>query len=272
MSLAAESIRAVVFDLDDTLLRDDLTISQESIEVLRRAAARGIRIIPASGRARDSMRGFVDQIGCAAAYIACNGAECWGPDHRLLDRETYPPEDALAIARFVEERDVYAQTYEGDQFFYNRHGPYAERYARSSMLRGVYVGDLTAYIRRPESKILCMAEPEEILRLMAEAQEKLGAITQVTSSKPYFLEFNPPKATKGNALRRLGERLGFRPEEAVAFGDSLNDLSMLQSAGIGVAMGNAREAVLALIPEHTATNMEDGVARWVREHLLEESA
>lgn len=80
-------VQAVVFDLDDTLLRDDRTISPYTVDVIRRVAAAGIHVIPASGRARDSMRPFVEQLGCASLYIACNGAEVWTPTHELLLRE-----------------------------------------------------------------------------------------------------------------------------------------------------------------------------------------
>lgn len=265
------NIRAIAFDLDDTLLRDDLTISDETIAVLRQAAAQGIRIIPASGRARDSMKGFVDQIGCAACYIACNGAEVWASDHTLIRRLRIPHDTLLEIARFGREKGVYAQTYEGPHFFYTEEGEYARAYAASSKLTGVYVGDLEKYLKdRESSKILMMSDVDTIAAMLREGRERFGGRVSVTCSKPYFLEFNPLDATKGNALRLCGEQLVFALSQAAAFGDSLNDLSMLQAAGLGVAMGNAREDVKAVIPTVCGTNMDDGVARFIRTHILME--
>ncbi len=113
-----------------------------------------------------------------------------------------------------------------------------------------------------------MAEEKKIARMLQEARVQFAGRVSVTCSKPYFLEFNPMLATKGQALKRCGDLLGFTPQEAVAFGDSLNDLSMLQAAGCGVAMGNARPDVKALIPTHCPSNMEDGVAQWVEQHVL----
>lgn len=262
------NIKAIAFDLDDTLLRDDLTISAYTLDTLRQAAARGIHIIPASGRARDSMKPFVEQLGCASLYISCNGAEVWSPEHQLLAREVLEVPLAREIARFGSAHGCYAQTYDEHRFFFNQRGHWAESYARSSMLTGEYVGDLETYLTTPTTKILMMAEEEKIARMLTEARALFAGRVSVTCSKPYFLEFNPLRATKGNALALCGERLGFPLQACAAFGDSLNDMSMLEAAGVGIAMGNAREDVRARIPTHCPTNMEDGVARWVDCHVL----
>ena len=263
-------VRAVAFDMDDTLLRDDRTISDYTLHILRTAAERGIHVIPASGRARDSMKPFVEQMGCASCYIACNGAEVWRPDHTLLHRETLDTPLAQEIAAFAEERGVYCQVYYDEKFYYSMKGLYAEQYAASSMLTGEYAGKLTAFIDRPTTKVLMMAEPSVIAKLLVEAHTLLDGRAQVTCSKPYFLEVNPLKATKGLALQRASEYLHFDMANATAFGDSLNDMSMLQAAGTGVAMANAREDVKAAISTHCLSNMEDGVAHYIEQHLLQE--
>lgn len=263
--------QAIAFDLDDTLLRSDRTISDYTVAVLRRASAQGIHILPASGRARDSMRPFVERLGCAECYISCNGAEVWdGKTHALLKRETLPVALAREVAEFAAERDCYAQTYSGAKFYYSREGQYARAYAESSMLTGEYVGDLAAFITAPTSKILMMDDPGKIAHMLAEARERFSGRAAVTCSKPYFLEINPLRATKGVALQWCGDRLGFAPENAVAFGDSLNDLSMLEAAGLGIAMGNAREDVKRRVHTVCLTNDEDGVARYIDQYLLRE--
>ncbi len=263
-------VRAVAFDMDDTLLRDDRTISDYTLRVLHRAAAQGIHVIPASGRARDSMKPFVEKMNCASCYIACNGAEVWLPDHTLLHRETLDASLAREIAEFAEKRGIYCQVYYDEKFYYSMKGLYAEQYAASSMLTGEYAGKLTDFIRRPTTKVLMMAEPNVIARLLAEAHALLDGRAQVTCSKPYFLEVNPLRATKGLALQRASEYLHFAMADAVAFGDSLNDMSMLQAAGTGVAMANARDDVKAAIHVHCLSNMEDGVARYIEQYLLQE--
>ena len=262
--------QAVAFDLDDTLLRDDLSISPHTVSVLRRLSAMGVRIIPASGRAQLSMKPFVDQLACASLYISCNGAELWSAEgHTLLHAETFSAALGREIAAFGKRHHVYAQTYAGPSFFYNEESVWAERYAVSSMLSGVYVGDLEAFIREPRSKILMMAEEAKIASMLSEAQALFQGRVSVTCSKPWFLEFNALGATKGLALLRAAEQLGLSPSDFIAFGDSLNDLSMLQAAGRGVLMANGRDSLRSLADDICHSNQEDGVAVYL-ESLMQD--
>ena len=263
-------VRAIAFDLNDTLLRDDRSISDYTCRVLREAANRGITIIPASGRTSKSMRSFVDRVGCAACYVCANGAEVRDRNGQVLMQELLSVEVAREAAAFAERHGSYAQVYDEDRFYYSRQDHYADEYAASSALLGVFVGDLTAFITRPTPKLLMMDDPARIAVMMREASEQLAGRAAVTCSKPYFLEVNPVRATKGNALCWCAEHFGFAMEELLAFGDSLNDMSMLTAAGRGVAMANAREDVKALIPAHCLTNEQDGVADYIDKYVLRE--
>ena len=271
------SIRAIAFDLDDTLLRSDLTVSDYTVDVLHRARERGIVILPASGRTRDSMFPTVRRIACADAFISCNGADVWGltqptpadgADCPLLMQELLPVELAHEVARFAAERGVYCQTYSPSRFFFSIDNEYALSYAQSSSLEGEYVGDLTAFIQKPVTKLLMMDTPERIAALYKESKDLFAGRASLTCSKPYFLECNPLQATKGNALRWCGKHFGFTMDELLSFGDSLNDVSMLEADGTGIAMGNAREDVKALGFQVCLTNDEDGVARYIDENIL----
>ena len=265
--------QAIAFDLDDTLLRDDRTISDYTVDVLRRAAARGIHIVPASGRARDSMKPFVDQIGCASLFIACNGAEIWRSDGSPVRAMVIPDETAQEILAFSRKHRAYIQSYKGTRFYYTVQNGYDLAYAATSMLTGVHTEDLPGFVRRhPTSKLLLMDDPARVAEMLEESRAQFAGRASVTCSKPFYLEFNPPEATKGQALRACGELLGFPLRDAVAFGDSLNDLSMLETAGTGVAVANAREEVRQRVGCVCAGNQEDGVARWIEAHVLAEDA
>lgn len=264
-------LKAAAFDLDDTLLRDDLSISDHTIDVFRRLHSGGFLFIAASGRTRMSMKPFVDELGCISLCISCNGAEVWNPDtDHVYFREVFPVELCREIARFGNEHGCYAQTYSDDRFYFNEYSEYSVRYASTSKLPGEYVGDLVDFIREPRSKILMMAETEKIAAMLSEAKKQFDGRASVTCSKPYYLEFNPMEATKGNALKKSAALLGIPLSGIAAFGDSLNDLSMLEAAGCSVAVANARPEILSLCSRKCLSNQEDGVARWLAENALKE--
>lgn len=102
-------IRAIAFDLDDTLLRDDRTISDETVSVLRRASEAGILILPASGRTYCSMAGFVARIGCANRVICANGAVIAQPDGTTLHELTIPADIARQVAGSPRSADATAR-------------------------------------------------------------------------------------------------------------------------------------------------------------------
>ena len=263
-------MNAVVFDLDDTLLRDDLTISDYSVHVFRRLHEKGFFLIAASGRSQYSMKPYVDGLGCLSGYISCNGAEIWDADHHLLHQVYFPAETAIEIAAFAEAHACYAQVYEKDCFYYNRHGVYADRYASATRLTGIHVGKLDEYIHEPRNKILMIDQDDRIADLYDTAVALFGDRASVTRSKPYYLEFNPPAAQKGTALLTIAERLGFRAEETIAFGDSLNDISLFQVCGASVSVANGWKEILPYCTDLCGSNNEDGPAHYLETRYLME--
>ncbi len=262
-------MNTVVFDLDDTLLHDDLTISEFTVRVFQALASKGFHIVAASGRSQFSMRPYIDQLSCVSAYISCNGAEIWdGSSHRLIRQELFSADLSREIARFAEQHDCYAQVYEGDSFYFSRFGPWAERYASFTRLKGVFVGNLSEYINEPRNKILLIDREDKIAKLYSEATVLFRNRASVTCSKPIYLEFNPLNAAKGIALQKVCSLLGTHPEDAVAFGDSLNDLSMLRTAGLGISVSNCWKEIRPYSDDSCLSNNEDGPAHYMNDHFL----
>lgn len=262
-------MNAVVFDLDDTILHDDLSISDFTVRVFRALHQKGFHIIAASGRSQFSMKPYIDQLGCISAYISSNGAEIWdGPSHRMIRQELFSSELSREIAVFAETHDCYAHVYEGSCFFFNRYGTWADRYSAATRLTGVYVGKLSEYIREPRNKILLIDHEDRISKMYSEALDQFNGRASVTCSKPIYLEFNPLNAVKGKALETVCSMLGTLPSDAVAFGDSLNDLSMLQTAGLGIMVSNGWKEIAAYCDGQCLSNNEDGPAKYMNDHFL----
>ena len=260
--------KAAAFDLDDTLLHNDLSISAYTKEVFHDLSNNGFILIPSSGRSQMSMKPFLNQIATVPIYISCNGAEIWDGNDQLLYRETFSVQQAHEIVAFGREYNCYAQAYGNDRFYYNQKSVFSDRYAATSMLSGEYVGDLESFIDEPQTKILMMAEEKKISVMLLEAQKRFKGKISVTSSKPYFLEFNSLLATKGIALSKVSKALSIHLHDIIAFGDSLNDLSMLKAAGYSVAVSNARLSVISQCDSICLSNEEDGVAHFLSEQVL----
>lgn len=259
---------AVVFDLDDTLLHNDRTISDTTVRVLRTLALNGIRIIPASGRSPESMEPYVHRLGCCDTFIACNGAEVWNTGGKCLMKVALPLKTAEDIIRFGDEYGVYMQTYDYGSFHYNKESYHAKEYAVSTGLRGVQTPDLIGFLQNhPTCKILLMADPDLVSRMRSDASVRFAGRASITTSKPTFLEVNPLNTSKGLALSFCADHFGFHLEQTIAFGDSLNDLSMIQAAGTGVAVANAWDEVKSCADDVCPSNENDGIAHYLLDHF-----
>ena len=221
------TIDTIVTDLDDTLLDGSGQLSGYTLEVMAEVKRRGIRLIPCSGRTHASMYPFVAKLDTGLPYIGGNGSEIVGADHRLMEQLTLDVDLAREICAFLSENGLYVQVYTDEAFYYSVECDIARRYKQSSGMKGVAVGDVCAFLSFATPKVLSVGEPEDVLRLMPLANERFRGRASFTMSKPYFLEAEPPGATKGEALLRLAGRIGIVPERTAAFGDSLNDMSLL---------------------------------------------
>lgn len=266
-------IRTIVTDCDDTLLRDDLTISPFTREVLKKAHDKGIRIILASGRAAASLKPYAQSLNFGDPYVSANGAVIVnGKTHQPISEVLFSVEMAKKCVRFFKEENMYAQYYIGDYFYYSHDCEFNRDYSKHTGMKGKLAGDLEKAIKEQIAKVLGMDTAENVQKAYVKASAIFKGEASITMSKPYFLEMNPLGATKGEALARLQTTIGITPETTMAFGDSLNDISMLKWAKYGVAMENAREEVKNAVSLRCKSNEEDGVAHMILTHVLKEEA
>lgn len=261
-------VTAIVSDLDGTLLNGESALSAFAITTLREARQRGIPFIASSGRAAASMRPFVQQLDTGDPYIACNGGQLVGPDHRPIETLALSVPLTREIIAYHQARGRYVHIYRDECFYYAAECEYSRGYMRSSYLTGVEVGDLLTGCDFETPKVLCVMEPEGVPAAYAEAARDFTGRAEFTVSGPRFLEAQPLHANKGEGLERLAARMGLDLRTTVAFGDSINDIPMLKAVGYGVAMGNALPAVKDAARYVCDTNRNDGVARFLRERVL----
>jgi len=266
------TIRLVAMDLDDTLLRDDWTISPRVVKAIQKAQAQGVKMTIATGRMSISARPYAEQLGLDIPVITYHGAmiqQVLSGD--ILFRRVIPSALATQIVRDVEGRGVYAQVYLKDRVIASQRNDWSQEYERIASVR-IEEADLSTLLsQEPEGveKILLMGDESDLDQLAPLLGQSYGEKVHITKSKPCFLEMTDGSVNKGVALAALAERFGIDRSEVMAIGDSFNDLEMIQYAGIGVAMGNARAEIQEQADIITASNEEDGVAEAIERYVLE---
>lgn len=259
----------IALDLDDTLLDDNLQISPRNRSALAKAADLGVTITIATGRMYRSALRFAIDLGIEAPIITYQGALVKNSrtGEVLVDRPV-----ALHLARQVlsagYKAGVHINIYLNDTLYVDSITPEGQGYADMAGVEMFPVGSLLEFMHGDPTKVLYIAEPVTIDMLYEELTKKFQESLYITRSKPYYLEFMHPKASKGQALKALSEKFGIGPGEVMAFGDSYNDIDMIEFAGFGVAMGNAPDEVKSRAKYVTGTNMKDGVAEVIEKFLL----
>ena len=272
----ANGIKIVALDLDGTLLDSSKRLSDGNRAALEAAAAKGIHVVPTTGRFFGMMPECIRDLPFVRYAITVNGAQVYD---RLKDvalvREEIPLETAIGIMRLLDGYDVIYDCYR------NNWGWMAEQFKAKA---AAYATDVH-YLRMidefrkgvPELKSHLEATADEgdvqkimlftrldgdrdLVKTIAAAVQEAFPDVKVTGSTWNNLEFNARTAHKGMALKRFAESLGLSLENCMSFGDGLNDLTMIEMAGVGVAMSNACPEVLAAANYTTLSNDDDGVA------------
>jgi Cof subfamily protein (haloacid dehalogenase superfamily) len=244
-------IRLIAMDLDGTLVGSDLVLRPRTVAAFRAAIGSGVQISIATGRMARSARPFAEALGQTAPIIAYQGAlirAMWQPAERLGKLLFHRPLSA-ATARealaWSTGQGLAAHVNHLERFVLPLGDPRGDDYSAFLGARAEIVPDLAAWIRRPVTKILAVADAPLPTQLLPVARAHFAGRAEVTVSHPEFLEFLAPRVSKGEAVRWLARRLGVPLEQTMAIGDQFNDLEMIEGVGHGVAMPSAPPEVQA---------------------------
>ena len=146
---------------------------------------------------------------------------------------------------------------------------YVKKEIFNNSATGLKVERLDQFMKVPVPKFMIVGESEQLKRGEREINERFQGKLRAFFSEPYFLEVVPEGIDKAKSLDVLATSMGLTSENVMAIGDGLNDIPMLQYAGLAVAMGNAYPEVKQIADEITLTNDEDGVAKAVEKLILQ---
>lgn len=255
----------IALDLDGTLTNSKKEITPRTYDALMAAQQRGVKIILASGRPVYGMEHLAEQLRMeeyGGYVLAFNGGKLidWRTKEVIMEQKL-PNELVARIYHSAVDADLAVLTYRGKTIVTNKafdrhvmHNAYINR------LPLVELDDFLNEIEYPVNKCLIVGEPERLAVLEKKMLAEYGDTMGIFRSQPFFLECVPPGIDKAHTLEILCSKRGIKKEEIIACGDSWNDLSMIEYAGLGVAMGNAVDDLKAKADYVTASNEEDGIA------------
>ena len=267
--------KLVAIDIDGTLLKNDKTISKRNKEAINKSIKMGVKIVITTGRPILGIMNYLEDLGLIGENeyaIADNGATVYNTkDFSLIYERALTGKDIKYIYPFMKKENTEIELHvpagglvekDAGTIFVKKRKPYMD-------LRTV---DIMKDVKDEDKilKLLVFGEVEVIEKIYNNIPEELLEKYTPVRALNHMFEFMYKGSTKASGIEVLGKHLGISKEEIIAIGDELNDLDMIEYAGLGIAMGNAREEVKNKADFITKSNEEDGVAYVLDRFILKE--
>lgn len=269
--------RVIALDLDGTLLTGKKTILPASLDALARAKDAGYQIIVVTGRHHVAIHPFYQALALDTPAICCNGTYLYDYHaKKVLASNPMPAVEARQLIDVLEQHQVHGLMYVDNAMLYQLptgHVLRTENWARSlpEHQRPVFlqVPSLREAAQQADAIWKFALTDHDLGRLhevVAHIEEQFGFACEWSwhDQVDVALAGN----SKGNRLAQWVESQGMTMQDVVAFGDNYNDLSMLERAGLGIAMGNADQAIKDRVNTVIGLNTEPSIAEAIYQHLL----
>lgn len=286
-------IKLIASDMDGTLLDAHMSISEENAEAIRFANEAGIEFMVATGRNFQEARAALDEAGIDCAMITLNGAQVFDKDGHSLFTVPIPTLKATTVLDILDANGIYYEVSTNQGLYSENQAKRIESFASmvashlphltykmaiamaSANLELLHINyvdsirDLLADEKLEVLKIICFhIEGPQVLGPVGKEISQLGDLA-VTSSGQNNIEVNHKNAQKGIAVAHVAHERGIPLEDVMTIGDNFNDVSMLQTAGVSFAMGNAEIEVKEYAKYITDTNFEAGVGKAILRAISE---
>ena len=267
--------KLVAFDLDETLLLPDSSLSDDAIAILRALDERGVKIVPCTGRPYGGALPHLQRIGVDTPGVFCNGAQLrTALSGDVLDECPLPVDDALAAIHMGLAMGGHPRVYMNDRVYVSHIIEEDRSYSRRTSAVIEAVGDLSTFLTQEDAplkminviKIInVMPSVESIPTIFEQGRHFFKERVYITQSFSTFVEYMRSDATKGKGLKKLARRWGISKEEILVAGDHFNDMTMFEEAGFSIAPQNAQAIVRNAASCVCLSNAEDGVVKKLSE-------
>lgn len=262
----------VVSDLDGTLLNQHHELSDRTRRVIRRLSGEGVKFVFATGRHYQDVEQLRAQLGIDMYLITSNGARVYNPGGELIIQHDIQPDllSPLLALRKPFADCVATNVFQGEQWLVEQeHKELLDFHKDTGFC--YQLADLDALTPKAIQKVFFVARSQKnLLPLSDQAEALFGDRLAMTYSLPECFEVMAPSVSKGSALEEVLRLKGYGFEDAIAFGDGMNDLQMLSSVGKGVLMGNADPSLVSHLPEYEQIGFchDDAVAHYLESQYV----
>lgn len=284
----------VAIDIDGTLLNSKSELTERTKEVLKKATEKGVYVVLTSGRLTDSVKNFCDEIGANKYFIAENGASIINLQTNQLEYSKYISKDVInKVLDVCEENNIYYMVYTNKELIvknikYMTMFFYKQNYNPNARIKTIVAGrDYINEVTDNFTKLMICDEDRSIYNSIVAKLNKLPEVDvspvphistkkldvdgEKTVIQYSYADICAKGTNKWNAIKELTNRLGIRDEEIIAIGDNINDIKMIENAGLGVAMENGSPHVRAMADIIAPSNNNDGVAYIVEKYVLNDN-
>ena len=261
--------RLLASDIDGTLITSNQELTNETRAAIDALKAQGKFFTLSTGRPIMGISKYIHLVSTGVPLISYNGAMIIRPDNgEIIFERGLAAESALEVIRRGNELGTIVIVWAKNRLFANKIDEYVEGYQRITGEEINLIDDVEEVVAMGVTKCLWLDRAENISKYNDELiAAPIDGINFCTST-PMLLEFMCEGVSKGEGLKKVCEYCGVDISEAIAAGDELNDMSMIEAAGLGVAMGNAHSAIKAVANHITLTNDKNGLAAMINEFML----
>ena len=263
----------LVLDLDGTLTNSRKELTEPTRKALIEIQEAGKKVVLASGRPINGVWPLAEKLELerfGGYMLSFNGGritQCSTGEvvyNRVLPQEVIRP--IFDIVKGYPGADIIS--YDDERILSGiQVNEYTEKESFINSMEVVPVDDLPSYLNFPVNKLLIPGEPSILEEIIPVLQKKYHSLLNIYRSEPYFLEIMPQKIDKAYSLQKLLSSLGLTADEMICCGDGYNDISMIEYAGLGVAMENAQPIVKESANFITKSNDEDGILHVINTFL-----
>lgn len=263
--------KMLVLDLDDTLLRDDYSISNRNKELLIKAQKQGVKVVLASGRPTSAMVRYAQELKLDhydSYMISFNGATVTSmKTNEVLFETSLTKKEIHSLHDFSIENKVHILTYSDKGVVSETNSKYIDVEIKLTGIPHHKVDSFKSEITTSAVKCILLEHPDYLKEVEVKLKAERTDLS-VSRSKPFFLEVMPRGIDKAASIDLLANKLGIKQSEVIAVGNAGNDLTMVQYAGLGIWVDNVTPELRHHADYVVASNNDDGVAEVVERFIL----